>query len=89
MSKISSLFGLVLTGLTRLTVANEMLSLVGSIQHDPFSPEHVAVASKPVPKKTAPAIENVESDGEDDEDSEEEDGEDSEVEQKQRKRKGK
>ena len=25
----------------RLTVANQMLSLVGSIQHDPFSPEHV------------------------------------------------
>jgi len=26
---------------TRLTVANEMLSLLGSIQLDPFSPEHV------------------------------------------------
>jgi DNA-directed RNA polymerase I subunit RPA43 len=25
----------------RLTVANEMLSLLGSVQHDPFSPEHV------------------------------------------------
>lgn len=25
----------------RLTVANQMLSLVGSIQPDPFSPEHV------------------------------------------------
>lgn len=25
----------------RLTIANQMLSLVGSIQHDPFSPEHV------------------------------------------------
>ena len=25
----------------RLTVANEMLSLLGSIQLDPFSPEHV------------------------------------------------
>src|SRR5258707_10668802 len=30
----------------RLTVANQMLSLVGSIQPDPFSPEHVP-QSKP------------------------------------------
>ena len=28
----------------RLTVANQMLSLVGSIQPDPFSPEHVPQA---------------------------------------------
>ena len=31
-----------LTRLGRLTVANEMLSLLGSLQNDPFSPEHVA-----------------------------------------------
>ena len=30
------------TKLCRLTVANEMLSLLGSLQNDPFSPEHVA-----------------------------------------------
>jgi DNA-directed RNA polymerase I subunit RPA43 len=30
--------------LHRLTVANQMLSLVGSIQPDPFSPEHVPQA---------------------------------------------
>ncbi|KAJ7084306.1 hypothetical protein B0H15DRAFT_939956 [Mycena belliarum] len=36
-----------------LTVANEMLSVVGSIQHDPFSPEHVAVQPKPKPKAEA------------------------------------
>lgn len=32
----------------RLTMANQMLSVIGSIQPDPFSPEHV-------PKRTAPA----------------------------------
>lgn len=32
---------LLLYGLYRLTVANEMLSLQGSIQPDPFSPTHV------------------------------------------------
>jgi DNA-directed RNA polymerase I subunit RPA43 len=31
----------------RLTMANQMLSVIGSIQPDPFSPEHV-------PKRTAP-----------------------------------
>ncbi|KAJ7703283.1 hypothetical protein B0H17DRAFT_1042573 [Mycena rosella] len=36
-----------------LTVANEMLSLVGSIQYDPFSAEHVAVQAK---GKTAAAV---------------------------------
>ncbi|RXW13227.1 hypothetical protein EST38_g12626 [Candolleomyces aberdarensis] len=37
-----------------LTVANEMLSLVGSIQEDPFSPAHVpfASASSPPPEET-------------------------------------
>ncbi len=30
----------------RLTVANQMLSLVGSIQPDPFSPEHVPQAKQ-------------------------------------------
>ena len=34
--------------LIRLTIANQMLSVIGSIQPDPFSPEHV-------PKRTAPA----------------------------------
>ncbi|KAF7361980.1 DNA-directed RNA polymerase I subunit rpa43 [Mycena venus] len=83
-----------------LTVANEMLSLVGSIQHDPFSPEHVAVPSKPEPKKTVPAVRKAASEGEDDDEDEDEDDEDSENEdtgiamdvevgQKQRKRKGK
>ena len=32
----------------RLTIANQMLSVIGSIQPDPFSPEHI-------PKRTAPA----------------------------------
>ncbi|KAJ7132832.1 hypothetical protein C8R43DRAFT_1023575 [Mycena crocata] len=53
-----------------LTVANEMLSLVGSIQYDPFSPEHVAVTPKPQAKKSIPVGDEVESDGDD---SEEED----------------
>ncbi|KAJ7462202.1 hypothetical protein B0H11DRAFT_2054598 [Mycena galericulata] len=54
-----------------LTVANEMLSLVGSIQDDPFSPEHVAVPSKPTAKqKAAPAPEEEEGDESEDEDSE-------------------
>jgi hypothetical protein len=30
----------ILTRIDRLTVANEMLSLLGSLQDDPFSPEH-------------------------------------------------
>jgi DNA-directed RNA polymerase I subunit RPA43 len=34
----------------RLTIANQMLSLVGSIQPDPFSPEHVPQAK---PDRTA------------------------------------
>lgn len=34
--------------LIRLTIANQMLSVIGSIQPDPFSPEHV-------PKRTASA----------------------------------
>lgn len=33
-----------LTRTHRLTVANQMLSLVGSVQPDPFSPEHVPQA---------------------------------------------
>ncbi|KAJ7262259.1 hypothetical protein B0H12DRAFT_1105014 [Mycena haematopus] len=77
-----------------LTVANEMLSLVGSIQYDPFSPEHVAV--KAVAKKTVPAIEKAESeegehggDDSEDDDSEYNETGNVEVEQKQRKRKGK
>lgn len=49
----------------RLTVANEMVSLVGSIQPDPFSPQHVRK-----PNTTTPVIqEAVEPEG----DSEEED----------------
>ncbi|KAJ7783050.1 hypothetical protein B0H16DRAFT_1495166 [Mycena metata] len=36
-----------------LTVANEMLSLVGSIQHDPFSLEHVADLAQSKAKKTS------------------------------------
>ncbi|KAJ6586842.1 hypothetical protein DFH09DRAFT_1141694, partial [Mycena vulgaris] len=57
-----------------LTVANEMLSLVGSLQHDPFSPEHVAVPSKP--STTATAIAPAGSEGsESEEESEEEDAE--------------
>lgn len=40
----------------RLTMANQMLSIIGSIQPDPFSPEHV-------PKRTAPAsLESEEAD---------------------------
>jgi len=42
----------------RLTVANEMLSLLGSIQPDPFSPEHVPESGK---------RQQVESEGEDSE----------------------
>ncbi|KAJ6609834.1 hypothetical protein B0H10DRAFT_2166227 [Mycena sp. CBHHK59/15] len=43
-----------------LTVSNEMLSLVGSIQHDPFSPEHIAVSlAKPKGPKTTASIEEV------------------------------
>ncbi|KAF7376075.1 DNA-directed RNA polymerase I subunit rpa43 [Mycena sanguinolenta] len=75
-----------------LTVANEMLSLVGSIQHDPFSPEHVAAT--PVAKKTVPAAKKVKpeedgDDGSDDSDSEDSDTEKMEIESKQKKRKGK
>jgi len=36
------------TRLDRLTVANEMLSLLGSLQDDPFSPEHTAERAKTV-----------------------------------------
>jgi DNA-directed RNA polymerase I subunit RPA43 len=36
-----------LRGFDRLTVANEMLSLLGSLQNDPFSPEHVAERGSP------------------------------------------
>ncbi|KAJ6499382.1 hypothetical protein C8R45DRAFT_982243 [Mycena sanguinolenta] len=76
-----------------LTVANEMLSLVGSIQHDPFSPEHVAatpVAQKTgsVVKKAKPEEESGDNDS-DDRDSEDSDAEKMEVEPKQKKRKGK
>ncbi|KAJ7497214.1 hypothetical protein FB451DRAFT_1210500 [Mycena latifolia] len=62
-----------------LTVANEMLSLVGSIQDDPFSPEHVAVQAKPKPKPNetaaaapASATEAVGSEGSETGDEEEE-----------------
>jgi DNA-directed RNA polymerase I subunit RPA43 len=41
-----------LNGLYRFTVANEMLSLLGSIQIDPFSPEHVP-ETRASPSKTA------------------------------------
>ncbi|KAF9461308.1 hypothetical protein BDZ94DRAFT_1310738 [Collybia nuda] len=41
-----------------LTVANEMLSLLGSIQEDPFSPEH---APKPGPSaKCTPSVSDIE-----------------------------
>jgi DNA-directed RNA polymerase I subunit RPA43 len=52
----------------RLTVANQMLSLVGSIQPDPFSPEHVPqtkpdrVAQSPQPSPRL-LSEPVESEG--------------------------
>lgn len=36
------------TRLDRLTVANEMLSLVGSLQDDPFSAEHIGPSVKTV-----------------------------------------
>ncbi|KAJ7188353.1 hypothetical protein C8R46DRAFT_1054528 [Mycena filopes] len=42
-----------------LTVANEMLSLVGSIQYDPFSPEHVVIPAKLKVKKTTGAVEDT------------------------------
>ncbi|KAF8210149.1 hypothetical protein K438DRAFT_1570074 [Mycena galopus ATCC 62051] len=75
-----------------LTVANEMLSLVGSIQYDPFSPDHVA--AKPEVKKKGPAVEKAEPDDEDDDDDSDDDSDEDdagtvEVEQTQRKRKGK
>ncbi|KAJ7925219.1 hypothetical protein B0H13DRAFT_1975542 [Mycena leptocephala] len=73
-----------------LTVANEMLSLVGSIQHDPFSSEHVALPSKPEVKKTVTVIEEA-ADSEDEDSADADD--DSEDENAgtlvQRKRKGK
>ncbi|KAJ6593821.1 hypothetical protein B0H19DRAFT_1092158 [Mycena capillaripes] len=78
-----------------LTVANEMLSLVGSIQYDPFSPEHGAVASKPESKKMVPAIaESAQLEEEDSDDDDEEDSDEGgagttlELGVKQRKRKG-
>ncbi|THH00752.1 hypothetical protein EW026_g1827 [Hermanssonia centrifuga] len=49
-----------------LTIANQMLSLIGSIQLDPFSPEHVpdhtiAVAStRQRPAESAPNVDDVE-----------------------------
>lgn len=52
----------------RLTIANQMLSLIGSIQQDPFAPEHIPDHSittvTPSKRRTAsfppPAIEDVE-----------------------------
>jgi hypothetical protein len=67
-----------------------MLSLVGSIQHDPFSSEHVALPSKPEVKKTVTVIEEA-ADSEDEDSADADD--DSEDENAgtlvQRKRKGK
>ncbi|KAJ6475287.1 hypothetical protein C8R47DRAFT_1142923 [Mycena vitilis] len=75
-----------------LTVANEMLSLVGSIQYDPFSPEHLPSKAETNNKKESSTEKAAESEGE-------ESGSDSEdsntgkaeitLEVKQRKRKGK
>ncbi|KAJ2918508.1 hypothetical protein MD484_g1881, partial [Candolleomyces efflorescens] len=55
-----------------LTVANEMLSLVGSIQDDPFSPVHVPFASA----AAAPAVETAARSDEDMEDLDSEEEED-------------
>ncbi|KAJ7287617.1 hypothetical protein C8J57DRAFT_1284429 [Mycena rebaudengoi] len=56
-----------------LAVANEMLSVVGSIQHDPFSPEHVAVpASKPKASDAATASIEAASESESEEEDEDE-----------------
>ncbi|KAH0827969.1 hypothetical protein J3R83DRAFT_3608 [Lanmaoa asiatica] len=47
MIRVLLLYGILLnTQFDRLTVANEMLSLQGSIQSDPFSPEHVPHSDK-------------------------------------------
>lgn len=42
----------------RLTVANEMLSLLGSIQVDPFSPEHVPETGPST--RRAPSVSDIE-----------------------------
>jgi DNA-directed RNA polymerase I subunit RPA43 len=42
---------------TRLMVANEMLSLLGSIQFDPFSPEHVPEKPTVVPEHHTSSVE--------------------------------
>ncbi|KZT21374.1 hypothetical protein NEOLEDRAFT_1139478 [Neolentinus lepideus HHB14362 ss-1] len=60
----------------RLTIANNMLSLIGSIQPDPFSPEHIPVnvaSTQAEPEEDAPALdeedeEYPEEDSDEDED---------------------
>ena len=47
-----------LTGIDRLTVANEMLSLLGSLQDDPFSPEHGRPPAKTMSEESE--IEDIE-----------------------------
>lgn len=42
----SALWYIIERAINRLTVANEMLSLQGSIQPDPFSPKHIAHPNK-------------------------------------------
>ena len=68
---------------SRMTIANQMLSLVGSIQLDPFSPDHVPQATtttapaatqrKAVPQSHSVSEREVDAMIEDDEDDSDED----------------
>jgi DNA-directed RNA polymerase I subunit RPA43 len=53
----------------RLTVANEMLSLLGSIQPDPFSPKHVPVHVASAKTSREPSLERQDEIDEDNDDS--------------------
>ncbi|KIJ39493.1 hypothetical protein M422DRAFT_75853 [Sphaerobolus stellatus SS14] len=47
-----------------LTIANQMLSLIGSIQTDPFSPSHVPTSSHPITKSKSKSTDEKEDDEE-------------------------
>ena len=47
-----------ITVMERMTVANQMISLVGSLQEDPFSPEHVPIPLAPPKAQEDVAVED-------------------------------